>query len=81
MYYVYILQCSDGTLYTGWTDDPDKRVRDHNSSKRGAKYTRSRRPVALKYVEGFRSKGKAMSREAEIKRMNRQEKLSLFAPL
>ena len=66
--YTYIVRCSDGTLYTGWTNDLDKRIRDHNEG-RGAKYTRSRRPVILAYYEEFLTKEEAMSREWAIKHM------------
>ena len=71
--YTYIVRCSDGTLYTGWTNDLDKRIRDHNEG-RGAKYTRSRRPVMLAYYEEFLTKEEAMSREWAIKHMPRAKK-------
>nr|WP_330399015.1 GIY-YIG nuclease family protein [Lachnoclostridium sp. An76] len=71
--YTYIVRCSDGTLYTGWTNDLDKRIRDHNEG-RGAKYTRSRRPVILAYYEEFLTKEEAMSREWAIKHMPRAKK-------
>ena len=74
---VYILKCKDGSLYAGATNDLARRLVEHNTSKRGAKYTRSRRPVALAYQEKYRSLAKARAREAEIKRMTRGEKLSL----
>ncbi len=76
--YTYILRCSDGTLYTGWTSDPERRLKVHNSGK-GAKYTRSRLPVELVYVETFATREAAMSREAAIKRMTRKEKMELIA--
>jgi putative endonuclease len=75
-YYVYILKCADGTYYTGWTTDPEKRVRVHNSGK-GAKYTRARRPVELIYTEEYRSKTDALSREYAIKQLTRKEKEEL----
>lgn len=75
--YTYILECRDGTLYTGWTTDIDKRVAAHNSGK-GAKYTKSRRPVKLAYYEVFGTKEEAMSRECAIKRMPRREKTALI---
>ncbi len=78
MYYTYILRCSDGSLYTGYTDDPARRQAVHNSGK-GAKYTRSRLPVQLVYTEAFESKGDAMRRELEIKRLSRNEKLALIS--
>ena len=59
--YVYIVECADGTLYTGWTDDVAKRVAAHNAG-RGAKYTRSRRPVVLRYYEELEDKSSALSR-------------------
>lgn len=77
MNYTYILKCSDGTLYTGWTNDLQKRLEAHNSG-RGAKYTKSRRPVKLVYVEEHESKNDAMSREQIIKRLTRAEKLELI---
>lgn len=72
----YILLCSDGTLYTGWTNDIEKRLAAHNAG-RGAKYTRGRRPVTLLYSEECGSKREAMSREAAIKKLSREEKLLL----
>lgn len=67
MNYTYIVRCSDGTLYTGWTNDLDKRLKAHNEGK-GAKYTKSRLPVFLVYYERFDSKEEAMSREWQLKR-------------
>ena len=72
---VYILKCSDDTLYTGSTVDLKKRLREHNELKNGAKYTRARRPVSLVYEEECKTFAEARSREAEIKRMDRSEKL------
>jgi putative endonuclease len=77
-YYTYILECSDGTLYTGWTTDIDKRVIAHNESKTGAKYTSARRPVKLVYQEECTGKSQAMKREIEIKKMTRVGKLRLI---
>ena len=68
--YTYMLKCSDGTLYTGWTNDLDKRVEAHNSGK-GAKYTKARRPVELAYYEEFETKEQAMKREYAIKQLGR----------
>lgn len=76
MNFIYILRCADGTLYTGWTNDLEKRLQTHNSGK-GAKYTRSRRPVELVYTESFATRSEAMKREAEIKKLSREEKLRL----
>jgi putative endonuclease len=72
-FYTYIVQCRDGTFYTGWTDDPEKRIRTHNGGK-GARYTRSRLPVELVHCEEHASKSEAMSREATIKKMPRAQK-------
>ena len=77
MYYTYILRCSDGSLYCGYTDDLEKRVTAHNSGC-GAKYTRSRLPAELVYFEEFETKSGAMSREWHVKRMTRKEKLVLI---
>ena len=68
MNYTYIVRCRDGSLYTGWTNNLEKRIKDHNSG-RGAKYTKSRRPVLLAYYEEFATKEEAMRREWEIKQM------------
>jgi putative endonuclease len=68
MNYTYILKCKDGTLYTGWTNDLDKRVKAHNEG-RGAKYTRSRTPVELVYYETFETKEEAQRREYAIKKI------------
>lgn len=75
--YVYILRCSDGTYYTGWTTDPERRTRAHNSG-RGAKYTRARRPVELVYYEEFDDKIEAQRREYAIKQLTRAEKEELM---
>lgn len=78
--YTYIVKCSDGTLYTGWTTDLSKRLAAHNSGK-GAKYTRSRTPVTLAYFEAFSDRQDAMRREAAIKKLSRQKKEALIASL
>ena len=78
MNYTYMLKCSDGTLYTGWTNDLKKRVEAHNSGK-GAKYTKARRPVELAYYEEFETKEQAMKREYAIKQLGRKEKQKLIA--
>ena len=75
--YTYILRCADGTLYTGWTNDLDKRLAAHNAGT-AAKYTRPRRPVTLVYQEAFPTKEEAMRREWQIKRLTRAEKLALI---
>lgn len=77
MYYVYLLRCADGTLYTGFTNDLARRLAVHNAGK-GAKYTRGRRPVELVYWESFSNKSSALRRECAIKRLSRAEKLSLI---
>ncbi|WP_353096466.1 GIY-YIG nuclease family protein [Tissierella praeacuta] len=77
MCYVYILQCNDNTLYTGWTVNLDKRVSRHNSGK-ASKYTRSRLPVQLVYFEEFTNKIDAQKREYAIKQFSRQQKLELI---
>ncbi|ELY50110.1 GIY-YIG nuclease family protein [Natronorubrum bangense] len=70
---VYVLECADGSLYTGYTTDLERRVGEHNAGE-GAKYTRGRTPVELRYTERFDSKSAAMSREYEIKQLTRQQK-------
>ncbi|MBQ9663231.1 MAG: GIY-YIG nuclease family protein [Oscillospiraceae bacterium] len=78
MNYVYLLKCSDDTLYCGWTTDLAHRVAAHNEGT-GAKYTRSRRPVKLVYFEEHEDRHDALSREWHIKRMSREEKLQLIS--
>jgi putative endonuclease len=75
--YTYMVKCRDGTLYTGWTNEIDKRIHMHNAG-RGAKYTKSRLPVELVYLERHPTKQGAMQREYEIKRLSRSEKLKLI---
>lgn len=77
MNYVYILQCADGTLYTGWTNDLQKRLKAHNEGK-GSKYTRARLPVNLVYFEELSTPNEAMSREWHIKKLARAQKLELI---
>ena len=77
MHCVYILRCKDGSLYTGYARDPVKRVEVHNTG-RGAKYTAGRRPVHLVLVERYRSLGRALRREYEIKQLSRAEKQALI---
>ena len=74
--WVYILQCADGTLYTGWTTDPARRLKEHNEGT-GAKYTKSRRPVRMIYRRDCGSKADAMKEEWRIKHLTREQKLSL----
>jgi putative endonuclease len=77
MHYTYILQCSDGTLYTGYTLDLKRRVAAHNSGK-GSKYTRGRLPVTLLYYEELETKKEALLRERQIKKMGRIDKIKLI---
>lgn len=78
MYYVYILKCADKTLYTGITTNTGRRRGEHNLSKLGSKYTRSRRPVELVYSKKFRDRSTASKEEARIKKLTRTEKLKLI---
>ena len=78
-YFVYMLQCSDDTFYIGYTNNIEKRVYSHNYLKSGAKYTRSRRPVVLKYFEKFSSLSDALKREYALKKLNKQQKKQLFS--
>ena len=77
MNYIYMLRCRDGSLYTGWTNDLEKRLKAHNSGS-ASKYTRTRLPAELVYFEEWESKEAAMSREWHIKRLTREEKLKLI---
>ena len=76
MNYVYLLRCADGSLYCGWTTDPEARLAAHNSG-RGSKYTRSRLPVKMVYLESCGDRHEALSREWHIKRMSHAEKEKL----
>lgn len=78
MYYLYILKCADRTLYTGITTDLKRRVIEHNSTKLGAKYTSSRRPVKLVYSKKFKNRSTASREEARIKKLKKVEKLKLI---
>lgn len=77
MNYAYILRCGDGSLYSGWTNELEKRLRAHKAGK-GGKYTRSRLPVELVYFEEFETKSEAMRREYQFKQLSREQKLSLI---
>ncbi|MEF8819225.1 MAG: GIY-YIG nuclease family protein [Haloferacaceae archaeon] len=79
MHHVYVLECADGTYYTGYTTDVDRRVAEHDAGE-GAKYTRGRTPVELVHAETFESRSAAMSREAEIQSLSRAEKEALVGP-
>ena len=76
--FTYIVECSDHTLYTGWTNNLEKRLEAQTAVK-GAKYTKTRRPVPLVYFETFATNEEAMSREYHIKKMSRQEKMQLIS--
>lgn len=78
MYYTYILECADKTLYVGSTNDLEKRLHQHNNLKSGAHYTKIRRPVVLKYKEEFETFSEAKKREPQIKKLSRTEKLQLI---
>ena len=73
-----MVRCADDTLYTGWTNCLEKRLKAHNSGKNGAKYTKTKRPVTLVYYEGYATKEEAMRREYAIKQMTRKQKLKLM---
>lgn len=77
-YFVYILKCNDGTLYTGITTDMKRRVEEHNGSVKGAKYTKIRRPVSLVYEEELENRSSASKREYAIKKLKREDKLRLI---
>jgi len=80
MYYVYMVKCSDNTLYTGIATQLERRIKEHNGSQKGAKYTRARRPVKLVYSEEYEDRSSASKREYEIKKkMSRREKLNLIS--
>ena len=79
MNYTYMVECADGSLYTGWTSCLSKRLKAHNGEKNGAKYTKERRPVKLVYFEGYYTKEEAMRRECAIKKLTRKEKLKLIS--
>ena len=76
MNYAYLVRCSDGSLYAGWTNDIEKRLKSHNAGT-GAKYTRARLPVTLAYLEAFDTKSEAMKREAALKKLTHQQKEQL----
>ena len=78
MFYVYILECKDSTLYVGSTNNLEKRVHEHNTSKNGAHYTKIRRPVVLKYFEECATYAESRKREAQLKRLSRAQKLEVI---
>ncbi len=75
-YYCYMVECADGTYYTGWTTDPERRVKEHNAG-RGALYTKFRRPVELIYLEEVIDRSTAQRREYIIKKLTREKKVNL----
>ena len=77
MYFVYIIQCEDGSFYTGSSPDPEERFRKHKAGN-GGRYTRSHRPIKLIYTEGFKSKSDALKREIQIKDWTRKKKENLI---
>ena len=81
MYYVYIVECSDHTLYTGITTNLARRIDEHNVSKKGASYTKSRRPVVLRYSKRCRTRSSASKKEWQIKQMAKDEKLQVISGL
>lgn len=81
MYHLYILRCADKTLYTGITVDLERRINEHNDSKLGAKYTKARRPVKLVYFKEFENRSEATKEEIRIKKLTREEKLTLIKDL
>lgn len=79
-YYVYLISCSDNSIYTGITNDIEKRIKQHNGVvKGGAKYTRTRRPVKILYFEKFETKSDALKREFQIKKLKKEDKLNLIS--
>lgn len=78
MWFVYILKCKDNTLYTGITNDLKRRVKEHNTSNLGAKYTKARRPVKLVFSKKFKDKSIALKEEYRIKNLTRFEKINLY---
>jgi len=78
VHYVYVVECSDGSYYTGYTTDVERRVAEHDDGD-GAKYTRGRAPVTLRYVESYETQSEAMSREHELKQLSRPRKEALVA--
>ena len=81
MYYLYILKCADDTLYTGITTDITRRVAEHNTGKKGAKYTQSRRPVSVVFSKKYKNRSKASQEEAKIKKLTRTQKMALLSTL
>ena len=80
-WHLYVVNCSDGTLYTGVTTNIDRRVHEHNTSKRGAKYTKTRRPVKLLWSKEYETRSEAQSAEYEFKKLFRKQKLQIIGKL
>ena len=78
-WYLYVLSCNDGTLYTGVTTNIDRRIHEHNTSKRGAKYTKTRRPVKLLWSKEYPTRSEAQSAEYKFKKLFREQKLQIIA--
>ncbi len=78
LWYLYVLRCNDDTLYTGITTDIDRRVKEHNTSSKGARYTRSRRPVSVVYSTEFSDRSSAQKAEISFKKMSRLKKLNVI---
>jgi putative endonuclease len=78
-HFAYLLRCADGSLYAGYTTDPERRTAEHNAGS-ASRYTRFRRPVTLVHVEELESRGEALKREHEIKKLTRRQKLALLSP-
>lgn len=77
IYYVYILECQDGSFYTGISVDPEKRLKEHLGSKQGAKYTKAHKPIGIVYLESCQNRSMASRREYEIKQLTKAEKIDL----
>ncbi len=77
-YFIYMLRCNDGTLYTGITTDLERRVKEHNTSPLGARYTQGRRPVQLVYSKKCKNRSEATKEEGALKKLSRQEKMLLL---
>ena len=77
-WFLYVVRCSDGTLYTGVTTDLNRRVNEHNTSKRGAKYTKTRRPVNLIWSKEYNNRSEAQSAEYNFKKLSRKQKLDII---
>ena len=77
-YYVYIIECEDQTLYTGISTNPERRLKEHQESKLGAKYTKAHKPVKIVYLEEFKNRSEASKREYQIKQLNKMQKLKLI---